>query len=103
MAKTTTALPRKTVRTKWTVKDGKALPPESQATTGTGRGGARAGAGRKGGQPLPERWRARIRESGILERMVRSMALLNKVLPDLTRQELVGENGGPLEIITRAE
>ncbi len=72
MAKTTTALPRKTVRTKWTVKDGKALPPESQATTGTGRGGARAGAGRKGGQPLPERWRARIRESGILERMVRA-------------------------------
>ena len=30
-------------------------------------------------------------------------ALLNKVLPDLQRSEVTGEDGGPIEIITRAE
>jgi hypothetical protein len=115
MAKTTTAY-RGAANAEAVLAKARAKKPATKA------GGARAGAGRKGGQPLPERWREKIRQSGIMERMVRiakgeleddpkvlavqtrtGMALLNKVLPDLTRQELVGENGGPLEIITRAE
>lgn len=91
------------------------------------RGGVRAGAGRpKGTRPTPaqrDRLAQRINASRILTRMqkvadgdlviedptvesVRLRAgdiLLRKVIPDLARTEHTGEDGGPLQIVTRAE
>lgn len=90
------------------------------------RGGYRRNAGAKPGVRLSDRHREAIKVSVLIERAqrialndakrgtildpqeeavrARYMALLlNKALPDLVRTELTGQDGGPLEIITRAE
>lgn len=100
---------------------------DAPAKDGTMRGGPRPNAGRpKGVIPRGDsldRLRERINAGRILARMgkvsegelviedpavenVRLRAgeiLLRKVMPDLARTEHTGEDGGPLQIITRAE
>lgn len=88
---------------------------EKQSTSN--KGGARPGAGRKKGVPnkitteIKTAILAAFDKAGGQDYLARQaeenpvafMTLLGKILPAEIKAELTGENGGPMELITRIE